>query len=307
MLTPDDQETHPLVPDSRRGCDATSRFRNYPKWKQLWDRVYVALTPFGWPARLAWALHPRANVLVDEQTIEVSPSAGAGALRIAFASDFHAGPATAWPLLEAAAARLDELRPDVLLLGGDFVSLDAAPAARLAPLLGKIRAPLGRYAVLGNHDHWSGAAAVVRYLETAGIEMLTNRTVRLPPPFESISLCGLDDHEAGQPDAERAFAGAGDVRIVLMHAPSGVLDIGDRPFTFAVCGHTHGGQIALPNGRPLVVAGGRLSRRYNAGRYSLPGGRTLLVSRGVGCGTLPIRWNSPPTVFLCSVAAPSSR
>jgi predicted MPP superfamily phosphohydrolase len=86
-----------------------------------------------------------------------------------------------------------------------------------------------------------------------------------------------------------------------MHAPSSLIDVADHPFNVALCGHTHGGQIALPDGRPLWVASGPLSRRYNAGRYSLRRDTTLLVSRGVGCGTLPIRWNSPSSILLCSI------
>jgi predicted MPP superfamily phosphohydrolase len=278
--------------------------RNYPKWKRGADRVYAALTPSQWPARLAWTLDPRADVRVEEHRILVRGALPAGvSLRIGFASDFHAGPATPWPVIEAAVAQLDRLRADLLLLGGDFVSIDPRRVGRLAQLLGGIHVPYGRFAVLGNHDHWAGASTVVAHLQNAGIEMLTNRAIDLPHPFENVSVCGLDDHMSGEPDAERAFADAREVRVVLMHAPSGLLDVGERPFDVALCGHTHGGQIALPNGRPIVVASGALSGRYNAGRYSLGLHRTLLVSRGVGCGTLPIRWNSPSTVSLCCLSS----
>jgi predicted MPP superfamily phosphohydrolase len=277
--------------------------RNYSSWKRASDRLYAALTPAQWPARLAWRLYPRADVIAEEHRVLVGDALPPGAvLRIAFASDFHAGPATPWPVIEAAVATLNRLRADLLLLGGDFVSVDAAPAARLARLLSTVHAPLGRFAVLGNHDHWSGASAVVAHLENAGIEMLTNRAIGLPHPFDRITVSGLDDHLSGEPDAERAFGDARDVRVVLMHAPSGLLDLGDRPFHVALCGHTHGGQIALPNGRPILVGSGPLSRRFNAGLYRLDQNRTLLVSRGVGCGTLPIRWNSPSSVFLCCLA-----
>ena len=131
--------------------------------------------------------------------------------------------------------------------------------------------------------------------------MLTNRNVRLPEPFEHVSLCGLDDYTDGEPDGEAAFSGAGPVRIVLMHGPSNLLDIGDREFAVALCGHTHGGQIALPSGRPIKVALGPLSRRYSAGRFDLDQGRVLLVSRGIGCSTIPIRFNAPPAVLMCTV------
>ena len=131
--------------------------------------------------------------------------------------------------------------------------------------------------------------------------MLTNRSVTLPLPFDGVSICGIDDHTSGEADADEAFADAGDTRTVVMHAPSSLLDIGDRPFDIALCGHTHGGQIAMPGGRPLIVAHGPLSRRYNAGRYELSAGRTLFVSRGLGCGTLPFRMNAPSSVLLCSL------
>ena len=275
--------------------------RNYSRRKQTLDRLYGALTPWQWPARLAWRLHRSWDVTIEEHTVVVRDTLPPGGLRVAFASDFHAGAATPWPVLEAAADRLDRLRADVLLLGGDFVSIDPEPTGRLARLLSGVHAPFGKFAVLGNHDHQADASAVVAHLDQAGIEMLTNRAIALPPPFDGVSVCGLDDHMSGEPDATRAFADAGAIRIVLMHAPSGVLDIGDRSFDVAFCGHTHGGQIALPGGRPIVIAHGALSRRYNAGRYPLDGQRTLLVSRGVGCGTLPIRWNSPSSVFLCRI------
>jgi predicted MPP superfamily phosphohydrolase len=277
------------------------RIRNYSVLKETLDRIYTVLTPAQWPARLAWRLRPW-EVAVEEHAIAVPRLAGTE-LRIAFASDFHAGAATPWPLLEAAAERLDGLRADLLLLGGDFVSIGPEGAGRVARLLAGVHAPLGRFAVLGNHDHWAGGPAIVRQLEDAGIEMVTNRSVALPPPFADVSVCGLDDYTSGDPQAAAAFANARAVRVVLMHAPSGLLDIGDERFDVAFCGHTHGGQIARADGSPVLVASGPLSGRYNAGRYPVDGRGTLLVSRGVGCGTLPIRWNSPSSVFLCRLGA----
>jgi predicted MPP superfamily phosphohydrolase len=227
-------------------------------------------------------------------------------LRIAFASDFHAGPITPPLLIDRAVDRLIEARADLVLLGGDFVSLRAADAASLVARLAIVPAPLGRYAVLGNHDHDSNGPAMAAMLEAAGVTVLTNRSVRLPAPFAGISLCGLDDHTLGAPDAAAAFAEAAPVRIVLMHAPSGLLDVGAHPFAVALCGHTHGGQLALPNGWPVLTACGPLSRRYTAGRYALDGGRTLFVSRGVGYTALPIRLNAPPSIMLCTIAPGAS-
>ena len=258
--------------------------------------------PTPWPAGVAMRLGLSPHVAVDHHDVQVTRSLGSvETLRIAFASDFHAGPTTPQHIIDESVARLSEQRADLLLLGGDFVSLRAEYARDLVSQLAAVPAPLGRYAVLGNHDYWADGAAVAAHLERAGIEMLTNRSVRLPEPFSHVSICGLDDHSSGEPDAEAAFRDEGAVRIVLMHAPSSLLDVADRPFDVALCGHTHGGQVALPNGRPLIVAHGPLSRRYSAGRFVVNGHRTLLVSRGVGCSALPVRLNAPAAVMTCTI------
>jgi predicted MPP superfamily phosphohydrolase len=278
----------------------TNRIRNYTFWQRLWEDAQHIATSSGWPARFAARLGHTHSVSVDHHDVRVAGSLGdADRLRIAFASDFHAGPTTSPALIEQAIAQLRGANADVLLLGGDFVSLRADYARDLVSQLADVPAPLGRYAVLGNHDHWAGGAAITAHLRRVGIEVLTNRNMRLPHPFSNVSICGVDDHTSGEPNAEAAFTGSAAVRIVLMHAPSGMLDIGERSFAVAFCGHTHGGQIALPNGRPLIVAKGRLSRRYNAGRFDLDNERTLLVSRGIGFSTVPFRWNAPPHVITC--------
>jgi predicted MPP superfamily phosphohydrolase len=276
---------------------------DYPRWRQRVTDAQRALRPSPLAARVAGWLAGAPEVRVERHEIVIPVLRANRTLRVAFASDFHAGPVTPPHLLDLAVDRLIDARPDLLLLGGDFVSFRAADAASLVPRLAAIPAPLGRFAVLGNHDHDSEGPALAAMLEAAGVTMLTNRSVRLPAPFAGISLCGLDDHTMGRPDAEAAFAGAAAVRLVLMHAPSGLLDIGARPFSVALCGHTHGGQLALPNGWPLLTACGPLSRRYSAGRYDLAGGRTLIVSRGVGYTALPIRVNAPPAITVCTIAS----
>ena len=276
--------------------------RNYGAWHRLADQVQRVLTPGDWPARLAVALGATTTVRTERYDVTLGEPLGhASELRLGFAADFHAGPTTSHEVLRGAARALEADGPDLLLLGGDFVSLRPEYVDRVVPLLARITAPLGRYAGLGNHDYWAGADRVALALRDAGIELLTNRCVALPEPFTNVSLCGLDDHGSGRPDADAALSGAGPVKLVVMHAPSGLIDLASRPFSLAVCGHTHGGQIALPGGRPMVVAHGALSRRYNQGRYDLAQGGTLLVSGGVGCTAIPVRINSPPAILSCTI------
>jgi predicted MPP superfamily phosphohydrolase len=263
-----------------------------------------ALHGNGWAVRLLRALGIRPTVQTTAYLLAGSDGqARTPPLRVAYASDFHAGPTTDPAVVTAACAALRAVRPDVLLLGGDFVNFKREDIDWLAPELATIPAALGRFAVLGNHDWIAGPRYVTDALERAGISVLTNRNSRLPKPFDDVWICGLDDHWYGYPDAEAAFAGATGARLLLMHAPSGLLDAGTNRFDVAFCGHTHGGQIALPDGRPLAVPNGALSRRYSRGRYALPRGGTLIVSTGVGCVVLPLRIYADPEVVVCTIGA----
>lgn len=274
----------------------------------LVPRLHRALLRTAVPTRVAeWVgLPSRHEREVHDLTLDRSLG-GDEPLRVVLAADFHAGPSTPSHLIDKALQHLHALAPDLLLLGGDFVGVHAHDAPPLARELATVPARLGRFAVLGNHDHWAGGHAVARHLEAAGIEMLTNRSVRLPAPFHEVSVTGVDDYRYGLTHADVAFADAARVRLVLMHQPSSLLELGSHTFHAAFCGHTHGGQVALPNGRPLLVAAGPLTRQYNAGRFDLDGGRTLLVTRGVGCSILPLRWNAPSSVLECTVRGTKSR
>ena len=265
------------------------------------DRVF---RPASWAARTAFALGLQSGrtVDVDRHLLPIARANGAPPLRVAFASDFHAGATTSPAVLEAACRALEELNPDILLLGGDFVTVRADYIHLLVPLLARIDAPLGKFAVFGNHDLRANRALLTRALDTAGVTVLAIQTVRLTAPHDDVTIVGLDDPIRGEPRGE-ILDDATAVRIVLMHAPDGLLAVGDRHYDLAVCGHTHGGQIAMPGGSMPYLPYGKLSRKYPVGLYRLgpAGERALLVSRGVGCSTVPIRLHSPTQVHLFTI------
>jgi predicted MPP superfamily phosphohydrolase len=281
------------------------RARHLSAWRRVTEVWYDVVYRGGWPARLARVLGLQGTVRVTTHTFPVSGSRrSAGSIRIAFASDLHAGPATHSALIAEACRALADAKPDLLLLGGDFVAFHARHVDRLVPLLRAIDAPLGKFAVLGNHDLVADDAYIVRRLADAGVRVLVNENARLPPPHDEVWVCGLDNTEEGMPDAEAAFAGADGVRVVLMHSPDGLRAIGDRTFAVAFCGHTHGGQFWVGS-RALVSFSEPLSREYLRGgvfqlRVGLGGG-VLLVSRGIGCGNLPMRRGADPEVHVCTL------
>jgi predicted MPP superfamily phosphohydrolase len=249
----------------------------------------------GWSARLVrrLGLQPSVVTVAHDVTSARWPT-GTRPLRLAFASDLHAGPTTHPSLLDDAARALRDAAPDVLLLGGDYVYLHHEGIHDLVARLAGVPAPLGRFAVFGNHDLWSRDEVLRAALEGGGFRVLVNENVALPAPFEHVSICGLDDPWVGEPDVLATFEGARDVKVLLMHAPAGLMFVRETHFDVAVCGHTHGGHIALPGGMPIVSAG-PLSRQFSRGRYEV-GGRPMIVSKGIGATESALRLFADPDV-----------
>lgn len=228
-------------------------------------------------------------------------------LRIAFASDLHLGPTTPDAILVCAQDILRAARPDVLLLGGDYVFLDATPkkAARLAEFVRRVEAPR-TLAVMGNHDLWTEHHLLEAALEHVGAEVLVNEGVRLEGAHDRVLVCGIDDPWTGSPDAERSFrrARSGDITVAFSHAPEALpLTLAHAP-ALLLCGHTHGGHVALPGGIP-IVAPGPLSRKHQAGSYHI-GTTELVVSRGLGGIEVAFRAFAPPDVVIVDLVRQSS-
>ncbi len=259
-----------------------------------------------WPANLAKRFFAPSIAVRREEFVLTKPLGSVEAIRVGFAADFHAGPTTPLETIELACAVLRDAAPDLILLGGDFVSLRGRDAEQLLEPLRQLRAPLGMFAVLGNHDHWADAGPVRSVLERAGVRLLHNEGVRLPAPFDRTMVAGLDDHFSGTPDAASVEWDPTLTTFLLIHQPSGILDAAGRPFDVAMAGHTHAGQIVLPGGIALVVPEGALSRTYLYGRYELAADQHLLVSSGVGNSMLPLRFGAPAEVVIATISGERS-
>jgi predicted MPP superfamily phosphohydrolase len=270
--------------------------------RHVTERVLNTLLMKGWVAGLSYRLGGHGQLEVARHEVVLGPAQRLSQpLTIAFASDFHAGPTTHPALFDAVLEQLNIERPDVLLLGGDYISFDAANIGELRGFLEQARAPLGTYAVLGNHDVWNGRGVVAAALAEAGVELLVNRNVALPAPFDAVSICGIDDPWTGEPSAEATFLGAGPVRIYLMHSPDGLWHLGNQRYDLGMAGHTHGGQIVRRNGAPLKRPSGPYSRQYRHGRFDIPGNGPLFVSRGIGCAGIPLRLHADPELLICTL------
>lgn len=218
-------------------------------------------------------------------------------LRAVWLTDLHVGPfiregsVAAW--IDAALQQ----QADVLLLGGDLVDQEAA--RNLEPLLRQLQrlsAPLGTYAVWGNHDHkrFPDLTAFAASLRGVGVEVLVNRGVALR---DDVYLAGIDDLLLGRPDLGAALAGqpAGSATLLMSHNPD-VLPTVPETVGLTLCGHTHGGQVCLPGFGPLIT-NSRYGRRFVHGIVRAPA--LGYTSRGLGVTALPIRVDCPAelTVF----------
>ncbi|HZG45154.1 MAG TPA: metallophosphoesterase [Allosphingosinicella sp.] len=242
--------------------------------------------------------------VVREARVEIRGwPAGQGSLRILLLSDIHIqGPDMSPQRLLRIVAQANALRPDLVLIAGDFIGdkemgTRAYSEAEMAAPLAQLQAPLGRFAVLGNHDHWNNAPAVRAALTGVGIRVLMNEAVRAGP----LALGGIDDDHTGRSDLGRTLVAmqmAGGVPVLLSHSPDPFPALPDD-VPLMLAGHTHCGQIRLPIVGPLATAS-RHGKRYACGRYN-ERGRTLIVSAGLGTSVLPFRIGAAPDMWLITL------
>lgn len=220
-------------------------------------------------------------------------------LKIAAISDIHAGsPYVGRARIEDLVGRVNAAKPDAIVLLGDFVIQTVIggkfmPPEELGPLLGKLEAPLGVYAVLGNHDWWLDGPRVRKALAAAGIRVLENESVRITRGGKAFRLVGLADHIERAPDAPGALKSIPESEpvIALVHEPDYFPEIPDR-IALTLAGHTHGGQVRLPLiGSPIVPS--RYGQRYARGLIT-EGSRQLFVTTGIGTSIMPLRFGVPP-------------
>jgi uncharacterized protein len=227
-------------------------------------------------------------------------------LRIAFLSDFHTGSHAAdLARLRAIVIEAGSHHPDLVLLGGDFVNMMLFGGGRIAPraiaaALAGLDAPLGRFAVLGNHDLDYGGEEVAAALRERGIDVLTDERRELTFDGAAIDVLGIPDARVERPSAGAALAALTErPAIVLAHDPYWFSHLRAGPHLM-LSGHTHGGQICLPGIGPLTNKS-RAPLRWSSG-LTVESGRYLYVTRGLGTSGLPIRFLAPPEFAVLEVS-----
>jgi len=251
----------------------------------------------------AFALEPASLTTQEHRLLIPDWRADLAGLRVAVLADLHVGsPFNGITKLNRIVDRTNSLAPDLIVIPGDLVIQGVIGGSFVTPedtatVLTRLRAPLGVWATLGNHDWWLDAPRIAAALERQRIRVLEDTAVRIKRGDAHFWLVGISDFWGGPHDVRKAMSHVEDAAPVLMftHNPDLFPALTER-FSLVIAGHTHGGQVRVPLlGRPIVPS--RYGQRFAFG-HVVEGGRHMFVSPGLGTSILPVRFRVPPEVTL---------
>jgi predicted MPP superfamily phosphohydrolase len=224
-------------------------------------------------------------------------------LRIVFISDLHLGSQIGQTWVHALTAQISALKPDLIAIGGDLVDHDAERVRPMIPELRGLSAPLGVWAVLGNHDSFGGAAEASRIMQGAGFRVLHDESDLAVP---GLRIAGVDDLglrvrsapvESTVRSALRLVRPGAEACVFLSHTPLGAKVAAEAGAGLMLSGHTHGGQI-WPFSYLVRLRFPELVGRYNVAAM------TQIISRGSGTWGPRMRLWRPGEILLITLRAP---
>jgi predicted MPP superfamily phosphohydrolase len=288
----------------------------FRRWSTLKPRTRwvlfaaIAIVEVGyWLSIYAWFVEP--NQLVVRRVEVVSEDWRGPPLTIAAMSDTHvAGPHVDAARMGRIVARINELRPELVVLLGDYVNGHLHPSERSPAenqeitgglaTFAAIRARYGVVGVIGNHDVWYDRTIVQSEMENAGVATLWNRHIVIRRTGgEPLVIAGLADYTTGEPDFGAALDGApeGANTIVISHSPDPFIEMPRGP-PLMLAGHGHCGQVTIPLvGRPIVPL---TNDRFACGMIQ-EGGKQMYVTAGIGTSMIPVRFLNPPEIVLITL------
>ncbi len=282
--------------DARRGA-----FKRAERALDRFTARYVFPRLLGIWHPYCWLLPRRFTVAAATLQPPRWPRA-ADRLRVLHLSDIHCGAFLRPDVLGRVIDELMRLRPDVVAVTGDIVEGRLEDLDGFLPVLAALgRAPLGAWYCFGNHDYFTDRPdRIAELLGSIGIRTLRNDAVVVRGERHELVLGGIDDRTLGAPDWNALTARHGPPHLLLAHHPDDFYEAERRGVAVVLAGHTHGGQIRLAGGRPIV----RQSRYcLDEGVYT-HGAALLVVSRGLGAVGIPWRAGAHPEAVVLDVVPP---
>jgi uncharacterized protein len=213
-------------------------------------------------------------------------------------SDIHADRWMTTDRLAKIVRRVNQLKPDLVVLTGDFVTRSAEEFSPNLAAFSQLRSVDQTLAVMGNHDAWTNPLMIQNVLEAAGVQVLNNQVATLQRKSAQLSIAGVDDIWAKRDRLDQVLAAlpSEGAAILLAHEP----DFAEQSaatgrFDLELSGHSHGGQVKLPFVKRILPP---LAYKYPIGQYKV-GHMIQYTNRGLGMSGLPLRFNCRPeiTVF----------
>lgn len=234
---------------------------------------------------------------------------------IALLSDFHYDRYFSIHPLKSAIGIVNHLKPDLIVLTGDFVSLPlfkeedktvADHAEPCAALLSKMHATHGLWAVLGNHDVFSDPDRVTDSLRGQGIQVLVNQSAPIETNGARFWLAGVNDVLGEHADLDATLLGIpkDEATVLLAHEPDYADYVMGFPVDLQLSGHSHGGQVRVPLVPVFYLP--ELGRKYVQGLFHV-GPLTLYTNVGLGTVAFPVRLNCPPEITFITVRTSTSK
>ncbi len=212
-------------------------------------------------------------------------------------SDFHLGFHFKARHIAKMADKIQKLNPDMIVFTGDLVNSHRSlkTVIKSIPYLNKIKAPCGKFAILGNHDYLESIDTISELLRKSGFELLINEKKMIKKENDELYLAGLDDYLRGEADIEKTLNGIPLDRFTLLlaHEPDYFKVSSKFPVDLQLSGHSHGGQVLMPLFGPIITS--KMGRKYHSGLYETEN-KFLYTNRGMGTTHLPFRFFCRPEI-----------
>ncbi|MFA7169553.1 MAG: metallophosphoesterase [Candidatus Paceibacterota bacterium] len=216
--------------------------------------------------------------------------------KIVFASDFHLDKYSSQQRVADVVTRINNIKPDIIILGGDYVTDDEIYLAPCFEELAKLEAPLGVFGITGNHDSAADYLLTVKYMEKAGIIPLENAAEWIEIDGQRIKLGGVKTSygEISNADTTIDNTEVNDFVILISHNPDFAEELHTDLIDLMIAGHTHGGQVTFFGlWAPYIPSA--YGQKYLRS-FQITNGTPVLVSNGVGTSALPIRFFARPEI-----------